>query len=89
MNLQEWQRQGRNLSKAIDICDRMRKSGLMDVLKEEAPIGQLPPGASPEDICRAFGEIAGYNQALLNIRKAAQSPHQAKEEPEVTFEEEN
>ena len=70
MTLTEWRNEAGNVSKAQQIRVLMRESGLLEALNEGVPKGQLPIGSGVEDVCRALGEITGYNQCLLNLEVA-------------------
>lgn len=83
MRLEQWVTKGDNTRIAVEILDKMKATGLWYALMESAPKGALPLGSPTEDVCRGFGEIAGYNQALLNIELACQNkPVQSEHIPE-------
>lgn len=70
MMLNHWRSEPGNITKAQEIRKLMRESGLLEALVEGTPKGQLPIGSGVEDVCRALGEITGYNQMLLNLENS-------------------
>lgn len=63
---------------------------LMAILKEESPekSADLAPGASGDDVARAYGIIKGYQLCLFKIREFAEPTQEPQPEPEMTFQNE-
>jgi len=85
MKIDQWKEGSGNIVLGHELLTAMKNHGLWAALKEEVPKGHMPPGASDSDISRALGEIAGYNQCLMDIERAGHTPPPAQDMPEVTF----